>query len=133
MGMNKFIFAFVIVILFSSCLTAKITDDMSAAEIMQRAQEAMDRNSYNVAAQYYRVLHERNQTNIDLVITAEYHLAFIHYKQGRYEQAREELNKVLGYYNSRDQELLPQHFKRLAQVVLESITEKEKRWSLFRK
>ncbi|MCL2802111.1 MAG: hypothetical protein FWD28_10170 [Treponema sp.] len=131
--MNKFIFAFVIVILFSSCLTAKITDDMSAAEIMQRAQEAMDRNSYNVAAQYYRVLHERNQTNIDLVITAEYHLAFIHYKQGRYEQAREELNKVLGYYNSRDQELLPQHFKRLAQVVLESITEKEKRWSLFRK
>jgi hypothetical protein len=59
------------------------------------------------------------------MITAEYHIAFIHYKQGKYEQARIELNKLLGYYDTPDEELLPPHFKRLAYIVLESIEQKE--------
>jgi hypothetical protein len=32
---------------------------------------------------------------------------------------------VLEYYNTPDEELLPQHFKRLSQIVLERIDEKE--------
>jgi len=114
------------VLLLSSCVTAiNISEDLSPAEIIQRAQEAMDKNRYNVAIQYYQALNERNRSNIDLIITAEYHIANIHYKQGKYDQAREELNAVLEYYNTPDEELLPQHFKRLAQIVLQNIEEKE--------
>jgi len=119
------------VFLFFACeTTLNIAEDLSPAELIQRAQEASDRNSYNTALQYYQALRDRNYNIIDLVITAEYEIAFIHYKQRKFEQAREELNAVLRYYNTynaSDEQLLPQHFKRLAQIVLKSIDEKESR------
>jgi len=115
-------------ILLSACAsTLNISEDLSPAELIQRAQEASDRNRYNTALQYYQALQDRNYNNIDLVITAEYETAFIHYKQKKYQQAREELNAVLEYYNTPDEELLPQQFKRLAQIVIQSIDEKENR------
>jgi outer membrane protein assembly factor BamD (BamD/ComL family) len=126
--MKRLLIPLTLALLFSACAsTIKISEDLSPAELIQRANEAMDRNRYKVAIQYYEALYERNQSNIDLVITAEYHIAFIHYKQGKYEQARDELNAVLEYYNSPDEELLPQHFKRLSQIVLKTIDDKEKR------
>jgi len=133
--MNKFCILFFLILVFSSCITTvNIPDNMSPAEIIQRGQEALDKNRYNVAIQYYNALYERNRNIIDLIITAEYHIAFINYKQGKYDLARHELNAVLEYYNSPDQELLPQHFKRLCHIVLNSIDEKEKqRKRLFRR
>ena len=104
--------------------TVNIREDMSPAEMIQRANEAMDRNRYSVAIQYYNALGERNPNNVDLIITSKYHIAFIHYKQNKYEQAREGLNDVLSYYNGPDSVFLPQHFRRLSQIVLESIDKK---------
>jgi len=131
--MKRFLYGLIILLLFlSSCKTTLvISDDLSPAELIQRGQEALDRNRYNVAIQYYRALHENYRGFIDLVITAEYHIANIHYKQGKYAQAREELNAILAYYNTPDEELLPQHFKKLSQIVLQSIEEKEKRRKPF--
>ena len=123
--MKKFLFAILIIVLFSACNTAaNISEDMSSAEIIQRAQEAMDRNRYNTAIQYYQALHDRNQSSIDLIITAEYHIAFIQYKQRKYDLASEGFNGVLAHYNTPDEILLPQHFKRLSQIVLQTIEEK---------
>jgi len=131
--MNKFrsklytLPALIAVLLFSSCASAvTIREDLSPAEIIQRGQEALDRNRYNAAIQYYQALYDRNPHIIDLIITAEYHIANIHYKQKKYGQARAELNAILEYYNSPDEELLPQHYKKLAVIVLEKIDEKDK-------
>jgi len=126
--MKRLLIPLTLALLFSACAsTVNIGEDLSPAELIQRANEAMDRNRYKIAIKYYEALRDRNQSNIDLTITAEYHIAFIHYKQGKLEQAREELNAVLEYYNSPDAELLPQHFKRLSQIVLQTIDDKEKR------
>jgi outer membrane protein assembly factor BamD (BamD/ComL family) len=126
---NKLVLsALTAVFLFSACATTvNISEDMSPAELIQRAQEASDRNRYNIALQYYEALRDRNNNNIDLIITAEYEIAFIHYKQKKYEQAREEFNAVIEYYNTYDEAVLPQQFKRLSQIVLKSIDEKESR------
>ncbi|MCL2264665.1 MAG: hypothetical protein FWC22_01370 [Treponema sp.] len=125
--MKKFLFAAAIIILLSGCkTTAVISADMSSAEIIQRAQEAMDKNRFNAAIQYYEALYTRNQNNIDLIITAEYHIAFIHYKQKKYDLAVEGLKGVLAHYNTPDEILLPQHFKRLSQIVLQTIDNKTK-------
>jgi len=125
--MKAIIPALLAVILISSCTSISISEDLSPAELIQRANEAMDRNRYSTAIQYYQALYDRNQTNIDLMITAEYHIAFIHYKQGKYDQARTELNAVIAHYNTPDEELLPQHFKRLSQIVLQTIEEKSQK------
>ena len=123
----------VILLLFSCVTTVTIGEDLSPAELIQRAQEASDRNRYNVAMQYYQALYDRNRNNIDLVITAEYEIAFIQYKQKHYKDAREGFNALLQYYNTPDEELLPQHFKILANIVLESIDEKEHLFSRRKK
>jgi hypothetical protein len=102
-----------------------ISEDLGPAELIQRAQEAMDRNRYNVALQYYEALRERNITNIDLVCEAEYEIAFIHYKQKKYGRAREEFFALLDRYDAPGGEHLPPQFGLLARKVLESITEKE--------
>jgi hypothetical protein len=75
--------------------------------------------------QYYQTLYDKYPNNIDLVITAEYEIAFIHYKQKDYNLAREKFNSVLNYYYTPDAELLPQQFKILSQIVLQRIDEKE--------
>ena len=117
----------------SACATVKVNipDDLSPAEIIQRAQEASDRNRYGIALQYYEALLERNRTNIDLVITAEYEIAFVYYKQKKYAQAREGFNALLERYNTPDEERLPQQFKLLARRVLAQIDEKEQPRRLF--
>jgi outer membrane protein assembly factor BamD (BamD/ComL family) len=131
---SKFCVIFVLtVLLISACGTSPINIDydLSPAELIQRAQEASDRNRYNTAMQYYKALYDRNRNNIDLVITSEYEIAFIHYKQKKYQQSREEFNALLEYYNSPDAELLPQQFKVLANIVLKRIEEKENEKSFW--
>ncbi|MDR3248559.1 MAG: hypothetical protein LBT39_07215 [Treponema sp.] len=111
----------------SACATGpqNVSKDTTAEELIQRAQEASDRNHYGTALRYYELLRERNQTSIDWICTAEYEIAFIHYKQKKYAEAREELEALLLRYETPDAELLPQQFKRLSTIVLNSIEEKE--------
>ena len=125
-AMSRIIFIVWAAYCVSASSGALIPEELSPAELIQRAQEASDRNRYKLALQYYQALLERNPSNIDLVCTAEYEIAFIHYKQKKYTEARAELNALLGRYNIPDEELLPQQFKRLALIVLDRITEKEK-------
>jgi len=127
MKLIKLSFAvFLAALFFFACQTnINIREDLSPAELIQRAQEASDRNRYKAALQYYQALYDRNSTNLDLVITAEYEIAFIYYKQKRYAEAREGFESLLEYYNTPDQALLPQQFKRLAEIVLARIDEKE--------
>jgi len=111
-----------------ACVTGKlnIPQELTPAELIQRAQEASDRNRYNYALQYYTALLERNSTNIDLVCTAEYEISFIYYKQKKYSQAKEGFKLLLERYETPDGNLLPPQFKRLSTIVLERISEKEK-------
>ena len=122
-----FLKIFIVTLCLSACATSalSIPYDLSPAEIIQRAQEASDRNRYNHALQYYEALLERNQDNLNLVCTAEYEIAFIHYKQKKYVQSKEGFHALLERYDAPDGELLPQQFKLLANKVLERIDEKE--------
>ena len=121
------------VLCFFSCATGtlNIPYEMTPSELIQRAQEASDRNRYNYALQYYQALLERNSTNIDLVCTAEYEIAFIHYKQKKYAQAKTGFNNLLMRYDMPNGDTLPQQFKLLANKVLERIDEKEKKRPFF--
>ncbi|MDR0450285.1 MAG: hypothetical protein LBH26_03375 [Treponema sp.] len=126
-------FALLAVFLLAACAggPVDIPQEASPEELIQRAQEASDRSRYKVALQYYEALLDRNLTNTDLVCAAEYEIAFIHYKQKKYDQARTEFNDLLERYNSLDAELLPQQYKTLSLIVLERIKEKEAQRARF--
>jgi outer membrane protein assembly factor BamD (BamD/ComL family) len=129
MKLSSIIFLAVIMVTAAACATGpvNIPDEITPAELIQRGQEASDRNRYSQALQYYEALLDRNLTNIDLVCTAEYEIAFIHYKQKKYPESKQEFQALLARYDAPDGELLPRWVKVLSSNQLERIAEKEKK------
>jgi outer membrane protein assembly factor BamD (BamD/ComL family) len=126
---------FLALLLTISCASepASILEDLSTAELIQRAQEAADRNKYATSLLYYETLVERFPYDTDSVFAAEYEIAFIHYKQKKYDVAKTEFNDLLERYNTQDEALLPPQFKILSRIVLAKIKEQEgKKIGFFR-
>jgi outer membrane protein assembly factor BamD (BamD/ComL family) len=117
-----------ILTVITSCFSGpiKISDTISPAELVQRGQEASDRNRYKVSLQYYGTILERFPNNIDYVCTAEYEIALIHSKQKKYDLAKSEFQALLARYNTTDAELLPAQYRILSEIVLARIAEREK-------
>ena len=123
---------FLVVTLFAAVLAfscasgpTSIPDDLTAAELIQRAQEASDRNKFRVSLEYYETVIQRFPSDIDSICAAEYEIAFIHYKQKKYDIAKIEFTDLLERYNTPDEELLPPQFKILSQKIMAKITEIE--------
>jgi outer membrane protein assembly factor BamD (BamD/ComL family) len=106
--------------------TISIPEHLSPAELIQKGQEASDRNKYKQSLQYYEAIIERYPSYIDEVCAAEYEIAFIHYKQKQYERAKSEFYALLSRYDTPDAELLPLQFKKLTEIVLTKIEAKER-------
>ncbi|MCL2070477.1 MAG: hypothetical protein FWH19_05780 [Treponema sp.] len=113
--------------LAASCVTGPVVvpENLTPMELIQRGQEASHRNRFAHALQYYEALLLRFPNDRDSVCAAEYEIAFIHYKQKRYDLARTEFNNLLARYNSPDAALLPPQFRILSNVVLARIDEIE--------
>jgi len=125
---NPVIFIFA-ALLAVSCASRPlvISEDLTVMELIQRAQEASDRNKFKISLQYYETVIQRFSNDIDSICAAEYEIAFIHYKQKKYDLAKIEFTALLERYNNPDGELLPPQFKILSQKVLERINEIENR------
>jgi outer membrane protein assembly factor BamD (BamD/ComL family) len=114
--------------LFVACagVPKSIPEDLSARELVQRAQEATDAYHYDAAVAYYKALGERFGTEPLYKTTADHEIAFIAYKQGRYAEAKAEFESILALYAGPDGASLPPRYAILSKKVLESIAEKTK-------
>jgi outer membrane protein assembly factor BamD (BamD/ComL family) len=105
----------------------EVPPDLTPAELIQRAQEASDRNQYHRAKQYYEAILTRFPSDSENICAAEYEIAFILYKQKDYEAAKTGFNRLLLRYNSPEAEALPSQYKVLAGRVIENIAKKERK------
>ena len=114
--------------LFVACAGAPkvIPQDLSAREIVQRAQEATDAYNYRAAIAYYEALGGRFGSDPLYKTTADYEIAFIAFKQDRYAASKEGFEALLAMYAGPDGSTLPPRYAVLAKKVLESIAEKTK-------
>ncbi|GHV70773.1 hypothetical protein AGMMS49928_19840 [Spirochaetia bacterium] len=115
------LFFFIIIIAACSSGPVDIPEDATPEKLIQQGQEASDRNRYNRAIQYYEAILERFPTNADAICAADYEIAFIHYKQKKYNEARNEFHTLLARYVSDTEGNLPPEFKRLSEIALEKI------------
>jgi outer membrane protein assembly factor BamD (BamD/ComL family) len=106
-----------------SCASAPVVipEDATPMELIQRAQDASDKNQYDVAIQYYQAILDRYSNNIEMVCTAEYEIAFIKYKQKKYAEAKAGFTALLKRYEAVDAEFLPAQYKILSEKVLAKI------------
>jgi outer membrane protein assembly factor BamD (BamD/ComL family) len=125
---NFLIPLFVLPLILAACESGpeNVSDDITPLELVQRAQEATDRNRYGTALQYYEIILDKFPYDLEMIFTAKYEIAFIHYKQRQYDLAQSEFIDLLAQYDTPDEELLPAQFKRLSTIVLEQIDEKTK-------
>jgi outer membrane protein assembly factor BamD (BamD/ComL family) len=93
--------------------------------MVQRAQEASDRNRYNTSLQYYETILERFPDDTEYTSAAQYEIAFIYYKQKKYDLSKAAFNSLLDRYDSPEQALLAPQYKILAAKILETIAERE--------
>ena len=118
-----------VLLLTVSCFSGPVVipENLTPAELIQRGQEASDRNRFSNSLQYYNTLIDRFPFNTDDVCAAEYEIAFIYYKQKKYDLARNGFNSLLERYNAPDEQLLPQQYKILSRIVLAKIEEVDKK------
>ena len=125
MRLNLFFIIF-IAVLFFSCASGPvdIPEDATPSKIIQKAQEATDQNKYKMAIEYYQVLLERYGSIGEYYCIGNYEIAFIHYKQKRYTEARQGFEYLLSLYDTSRGSTLPPRFKVLAERILKRMTER---------
>ena len=104
-----------------------IPASLSARELVQKAQEATDAYNYRAAIAYYQALGERFGAEPLFRATADYEIAFIAYKEGRYAQAKEGFEALLARYEGPDGPSLPPRYAVLSKKLLSAIAEKTKK------
>jgi tetratricopeptide (TPR) repeat protein len=126
---NKFsITVLAVSFIFFSCRSLpQISADLSAPELVQKAQEASEWNGWKTAQAYYQAILDRFPDDLENTCTAQYEIAFIYYKQKKYAQAEAEFNALLARYNDVDGDLLPQKFKVLCENELKIIAGKQQK------
>jgi outer membrane protein assembly factor BamD (BamD/ComL family) len=121
--------AAIAVSIFISCAGAPkiIPDDLSARELVQRAQESSDAYNYEAAVAYYKALGERFSTDLLYKTTSDYEIAFIAYKQGHYAEAKEGFELLQSRFDGPDGASMPQQYAILTKKILQSIADKTKK------
>ncbi|HSV56415.1 MAG TPA: hypothetical protein VLH39_04835 [Magnetospirillaceae bacterium] len=114
---------------FASCASRPpvISDDATAMELIQRAQEASDRSDWGSAIVYYETVRERFGTDPAILAACKYEIAFIQYKQGKFALSEEGFLSLIALYESPVGASLPPRFLILARRVLPVVRQRIRR------
>lgn len=117
------------IFIFSGCYSVPkdIPSDLSAEELIQLAQSSYDDGNVKAAQAYYEAVIIRYSSDMALVVEAEYEIAHMKIKEKKWQQAIPDLQRILSYYESDYSGILPQAYKKLAQLDLDKVPEFELR------
>lgn len=86
----------------------EIEAGLTPPEYFQRAQQAViERSDYDTALAYYNAVLEQFPNDRQNGVIARYEIAFIHYKEGDYDTAREQFENILSIYEEDETGELP--------------------------
>ena len=104
----------------------EISEDLEPIEYFQRAQKiASEDDNYKLAKRYYQTFIQRYPDDIQRIVEAKYEIAFLSYKQGNDELARQQFDELLSYYEDEGAQVLPRWPQVLATKVLEKMESEE--------
>ncbi len=130
--MKKSIIIFITIIPLLCILGCKTTPEeveqgLPPAEYFKRAQSAViERNDYDKALALYQAVLEQYESDRQNGVIAKYEIAFIYYKQEKYDLAKEKFEEILEIYGEESSAQLPPWPPVLAEKLLVKIEEKTK-------
>ncbi len=90
-------------LLFACYSSVTVEPDASEAQILYAAQVEFNNGNYDSAREYYNVLMQRYGDDASINITTSYELAYIDYKQKRYDEARAQFLNIQSRYENDEQ------------------------------
>ena len=107
-----------------SCKTTmpEIPNDLTAAQLIQRGQDALANGKYKIADSYYIATIDSYGSDLKCYVEARYELAHSFYKQKRYDEAKTMFNEIVSIFDSPEAiyQVQPK-YKKLAQIQLDKI------------
>jgi len=103
-----------------------IPQELTPADLFQKAQEASDVGRYALALKYYQAFQQRYPDERDRNLWARYEIALLHYKMGDDATAVRQFDELLAMYSGEGAADLPQGPKILAEKIKKKIEEKGK-------
>lgn len=89
------------------------------------AQASYDQGNVKAAQTYYEAIIIRYGDQMDKLVEAEYEIAHLKVKEKKWQQAIPDLQRVLSYYESDVDGVLPPAFKKLVEIDMAKIPERE--------
>lgn len=129
--MKKRIFISILVLFslvaFFSCKSVQTTipEDATEAQLTKLAQNAYDNGNTKAARFYYEAIIEKYGDNPESFVSAKFELAHLLVKEKKFKEAEPILEEILGLYNSEYSKTLAPEYKKLAEIDLAKIQEKE--------
>ena len=103
-----------------SCMTvpkeSEIPEDLSPADLTQKAQDAFDSGNYRAARVYYEVILKRFPSDESACVAAEYEIAHLHIKKHQWKDAYTILEKIIAKYEGPMAMHLPPDYYKLAKI-----------------
>jgi outer membrane protein assembly factor BamD (BamD/ComL family) len=111
-----------------ACKTTPVTipQELSPADLFQKAQEASDAGRCALALKYYQAFQERYPDERDRNLWARYEIALLHHKMGDDATAVRLFDELLAMYSGEGAAEFPQGPKILAEKIKAKIEEKKK-------
>jgi outer membrane protein assembly factor BamD (BamD/ComL family) len=116
--------------LLSSCASQsqQPTEGLTAGEIFQRAQDAVDRGDYAGGISLYTLCQQRYPDDLNHQVWASYEIAFVYHKMGNNVKALQLFNDLLARYE-KEGDTLPPAPQILAQKLKTTLEEASKKKS----
>ncbi len=111
-----------------SCASQKMVpiDNLTAGEIFQHAQDAMDRGDYTLGISYYKACQQKFPDDMNHVTWASYEIAFAYHKMGDNARAIALFKELLDQY-AKGGDALPPGPQVLAQKLVAHLEEASKK------
>ncbi len=117
--------AAVLVLFGCQAVPKDIPPELSADELINLAQASYDKGNVRAAQTYYETIIIRYGDQMDKLVEAEYEIAHLKVKQKKWQQAIPDLQRVLSYYETDTTGSLPPAFKKLAELDMAKVPERE--------
>lgn len=116
-----------LLVMLSGCHTVpkNIPEDLSADELINLAQASYDQGNTKAAQAYYETIIIRYGDDMNKLVEAEYEIAHLKVKQKKWQQAIPDLQRVLNYYETDTTGMLPPAFRKLAELDMAKVPERE--------
>jgi len=133
--MKKIILLLTLAIFMASCSSVPKDlhdENITPEEFFQKAQEAViDWNRYKTAIAYYEEFMVRYPDMKNKIIEAEYEIAFIKYKQKKYDESEMLFRQLLDKYETDEAIYYPEWPRTMANKLLPEIEKDRNKKTLF--